>query len=319
MVIPKFGFRLAILFMLIAMVSVNGLSAQEETVDCPTDNFIDVQPAEGNEAYPDPELAVSCTNDTMVIESNGIPNFEFMQITPNDLAVQEFVWEIPLNPIMADEPTDIPLLGAIGIAVNGLPINGPNESANGGYSDPYLDGILDFCNGHVGGGNEYHLHAVPSCIFEEYEGSVGLVVGYAFDGFPILAPYICTDTNCTETIELTSSWQRTSDVTSAWEAHEYIEGSGDLDQCNGMVMADGSYAYIATQTFPYILGCYVGEVDANLSEQGGPPPGGGGQGGPPPGGDGNSEGGPPPGGDGGQGGPPPGGDGNGEGGPPPGN
>ncbi|MEM7345662.1 MAG: YHYH protein, partial [Chloroflexota bacterium] len=36
------------------------------------------------------------------------------------------------------------------------------------------------------------------------------------------------------------------------------EGSGDLDQCNGLTLADGSYAYFATDTFPYFMGCYYG-------------------------------------------------------------
>lgn len=288
-------FFLAFILMLTTAIGITSISAQD-TVDCPTDDFIDVQPDPANSAYANPELIVTCTEDMMIVESNGIPNFEFVRITPNEMQAQNHVWEIPLNPVMAEETSDIPLLGTVAFSVNGLPIYGPNEAPMNDYGDPYLDGLLDYCGGHIGGMNDYHLHTVPSCIFEDYDGSVGLVVGYSLDGYPILAPFLCTDESCTETIELTSSWERTSDVTNAWEAHEFIEGSGDLDQCNGMTMDDGSYAYFATDTFPYVLGCYVGEIEVNeQAGQGAPPNGGDGQQGnrPPPNG-GNGNGNPPP-------------------------
>lgn len=269
-----------ILLIVLSSLSVVGISAQE--ADCPTDDFIDVQAAPENSAYPAPELSVECTEDSIIVTSNGIPNFEFLQTTPNALTAQNFVWEIPLEPTLAEETTQIPILGTVAFAVNGIPIYGPNEAPQMDYGDPFLDELLDYCNGHTGGTGDYHFHVVPSCIFEEYDGNVGLVVAYALDGFPILAPFLCTDDDCTDFVELNSSWQRTTDVRNAWEAHEYIEGSGDLDQCNGMMMDDGSYAYFATATFPYFLACYVGEVDESITAQnaGGLPQGGeqGGQG-----------------------------------------
>ena len=323
--------RNIIFFLALVVLAFAGVStSMAQDMDCPVDDFIDVQPDPANSAYPAPELSVSCTDDMMIIEANAIPNFEFLRTTPGELVANDFTWEIPLNPVMADEPTDIPIVFTVAVAVNGIPIFGPNEAARDDYGDPVLDELLDYCNGHVGG-ETYHFHASPKCLFEEYEGNAGLVVAYSLDGYPILAPYLCTDASCTETIEISSSWQRTSDVRNAWEAHEYVESSGDLDQCNGMVMEDGSYAYFATETFPYFLACYTGEVSTdgmvmpgmdnggqggqqqqgqqqppNNNNQDGqqgqnPPPGGGGQN-PPPGGQNGQN--PPPGG-GGQN-PPPG-------------
>lgn len=256
--------RLApILFGLVAILSFTLIATNaEETVsndNCLTDNFIAVEAAPENSDYPDPTLSISCDDDTMTIVSNGIPNYEFIAITPGNLRVQDIDIEIPLEPTIADETTDIPLLGTVAIAVNGIPIFGPNEGGNLGFGDPMLDDILDFCNGHVGPSG-YHLHAAPTCLFDDYE-SANLVIGYALDGFPILAPYVCADDACSEVVEVMSSWQRTSDVVSAWEAHEYVANSGDLDQCNGMLLEDGSYAYFATNSFPYTLSCYVGEVE----------------------------------------------------------
>lgn len=242
--------------------------------DCPAAHFLSVQAHPANGAYPAPQLSATCTGSTLVVQSNGIPNFEFVQITPNRLQAQNYNWEIPLNPRPAAQPGDIPALGAVAVAVNGIPIFGPNEAPQDDWGDPYLDGLLDYCNGHTAQQGIYHFHARPDCIFANIEGQVGLVIGYAFDGYPILAPYICQTEDCSQTQKVTSSWQRTQDVRNAWEAHQYVAGSGNLDRCNGMEMADGSYAYFATDTFPYFLACYHGV--ANVSNQlpgSGPPQG----------------------------------------------
>ena len=249
------------------------IAAVETATDCPTEHFLDVSTY--TQGTVQPQLNVTCTADTVIVESNGIPNFEFVQITPSALQVQSHHWQFPLQPTMADTLTDIPLLGPIAVAVNGMPIYGPNEGGDLGYGDPYLDQILDYCNGHTGPRGEYHFHARPDCLFEDMEGNVSLVIAYAFDGYPILAPYICVDTVCSQTKKVQSSWQRTSNVKEAWEAHEYVAGSGDLDQCNGMTGPDGSYRYYATDTFPYFLGCYRGQATVMPGPDGnGAPPDG---------------------------------------------
>ena len=247
------------------------IAAVGATNDCPSAHFLDVSTY--TQGAIQPQLNVTCTADTVIVESNGIPNFEFVQITPTALQAQSHRWQFPLQPTLADAPTDIPLLGPIAVAVNGLPIYGPNEGGNLGYGDPYLDQILDYCNGHTGPRGEYHFHARPDCLFEDMEGNVSLVIAYAFDGYPILAPYICVDTVCSQTKEVQSSWQRTSNAKEDWSAHEYVAGSGDLDQCNGLTGPDGSYRYYATDTFPYFLGCYRGQATVM--------PGPGGNGAPP--------------------------------------
>ena len=234
------------------------------TTDCPTDTFISVQPHPANSSYPDPVLEVTCTDTEMIIHTNNIPNFEFVSITPNSLQAHDFIFTLPLEPTVANSPTDVPLGGASAIAVNGLVIFGPTEAPQTGYRDPYLDQILDYCNGHTAPGGIYHFHARPDCIYEDIDGQVGLVLAYAFDGHPILAPFICADTACNTVTELQSSWQDVNPTLSnAWERHAYVAGSGDLDECNGLTLADGSYVYFATDTFPYFMGCYRGTVTTN--------------------------------------------------------
>jgi hypothetical protein len=43
---------------------------------------------------------------------------------------------------------------------------------------------------------------------------------------------------------------------------EYVEGSGDLDECNG-ININGKYVYLVTNEFPYVSRCLMGEVEIN--------------------------------------------------------
>lgn len=248
-VVPFLLFALGLGFQYLAIP----VSAQTNT--CPSAHFLNVQPDPANSAYPDPELNVTCAANSFTVTSNGIPNYEFVPITPGQLTARNNSWTITLTP--TGSQASIPLLGDVAVLVNGIPIYGPNEGGNLGYGDPYLDNLLDFCSGHVGP-TGYHNHAMAECIIANYENNVGTVVGYALDGWPILTPFECADAGCTTFTELQSSWQLTNPAaTAAWDKHSYVEGSGDLDECNGKVQPDGTYAYYATETFPYFLGCYV--------------------------------------------------------------
>ena len=141
------------------------------------------------------------------------------------------------------------------------------------------------------------------------------ILGFALDGFPVYGPRGCVDADCQEVITFKSSWESTnyeadsvgctlgqacSDRNSyvcanavidgavttacvfkdyAWDNHAYQEQDGDgwLDQCNGRIGPDGTYRYHATNTFPYLLGCYHGVVEAGDTMQPGTGQGPGGQ------------------------------------------
>ena len=67
--------------------------------------------------YADPKLEVSFDDTYIIVDSNGIPNFEFVSTTPNGLAAQNFKWEIPRFPEPASQPAQIPLLGTVAVTV----------------------------------------------------------------------------------------------------------------------------------------------------------------------------------------------------------
>ena len=243
--------------------------------DCPEQgHFLDVSKAVGaGDGYAAPELSVTCEGDTLVVQSNGMPHYTFVPITPNALAPVDWRWDITRSPVVADAPTSIPLLGYVGFAVNGVPFYGPNEGEfPDPYGDPIYNDIMDGCAGHVG--MEYHNHALlVKCLIESSlvefpwnndepsSSEPSPIVGYASDGFPIYGPLGCTDEACSSVIEFKSSWVQTGDPsTYAWDNHEYRAQSGDeyLDRCNGRIGPDGTYRYHTTARFLYILGCYSG-------------------------------------------------------------
>ncbi|MEM7245048.1 MAG: YHYH protein [Acidobacteriota bacterium] len=246
----------------LAVLVLFGSTAQAQ---CPTDQFPAPSAHPANSDYPDPTLSVSCTATEVVVSSNGIPSYEFVLITRNDLEAQNYDWRFPLNPVLPAEAEDIPLLGTMGIAINGLPLFGPNEAeVPDPYGDPVYNGIMDSCLGHTAQRGTYHYHALlVDCLTSaDVDGEPSPIIGYAFDGFPIYGPWGCLDADCNEVIEFQSGWVQTGDPsTYAWDNHEYQEQEGDqyLDRCNGRIGPDGSYRYHATSTFPYILGCYAGE------------------------------------------------------------
>lgn len=243
---------------------------EEPTDDCPAYLFIEPDPAPGNSAYDDPMLAARCEGDELVVESNGIIGYEFQAITPNPMGSQDYEWRVPLVPTWSETTTDVPLLGVIGFSVTGLPLYGPNEAATPDpFGDPVYNGIVDWCLGHTAPGGVYHLHAMlVECIVDSVTGNgASPIIGFALDGYPIYGPVACANEACTETLTVRSGWVQTGDPsTYAWDNHEYTASDDPsvLDQCNGRTGPDGEYAYHATESFPYILGCYhgVAVVDA---------------------------------------------------------
>ncbi|NKB88334.1 MAG: YHYH protein [Acidobacteria bacterium] len=235
--------------------------------DCPVETFPSVSRDPANSRWPAPLLEITCTADQVVVTGNGIPGYAFKRTTPSDLREQSYEWRFPRQPELADDSTSIPLLGAVAIAVNGLPIYGPNE---GEFPDPYGDpvyvGILDDCLGHTARRGDYHYHALLlACLTSGVAPEAASpVIGWSFDGFAIYGPRGCADGACTEVVEYVSGWQRSGDPTTyAWDKHDYVESAdlNVLDQCNGHTGPQGDYHYHATSGFPYVLGCYSGYVD----------------------------------------------------------
>lgn len=204
----------------------------------------------------DPEVSASCVDGNVIVTSNQIPDFPYIETTPGSPRVFDLEYSIPATPILADDVVDVPALGPLGVAINGIPIYGATEGTGG---DVLAMPNFVECGGHNGpGGYHYHTFIVIGsdyCLFTEAEASAEpQLFGYAFDGYPIYSG----------NTQFTSSWYLSDPslfATDTFSAHTYAEGSGDLDQCNGRTDENGNYAYYTTDGFPYTLGCYRGVVN----------------------------------------------------------
>lgn len=215
----------------------------------------------------DPEVSAVCINDTVTVTSNGIPDFPYIQTSPGVPESNIVDYVFPATPTPAEVFTAIPIVGEIGVAINGIPIYGPTEGP-GGDVNSRPGGFVE-CGGHNGPtGYHYHLFDVTGtdyCLFSEADVTPGpQLFGYALDGYPIFSG---------NTLYRSSYFLSDESLfaTDTWSAHTYSAGSGDLDQCNGRVDEDGNYAYYTTDDFPYILGCFRGEVTLNTAGGAGGP------------------------------------------------
>ena len=142
---------------------------------------------------------------------------------------------------------------------------------------------LDAYGAHVTSQGNYHYHGDIVGLASDEDGSRhSLIYGFAADGFPIYYKYGYTDANDPNTSikELQSSYQlksgsRTGTGTAGEDYpdgthdgtyiqdYEYVNGLGDLDECNGRTgvtpeYPDGTYYYVITADFPVTPNCFFG-------------------------------------------------------------
>lgn len=150
---------------------------------------------------------------------------------------------------------------------------------------PLNDFGFDTYRAHLQPGGLYHYHSTPTVLYEiECEGTASSpVIGYAADGFPVYGP--CFEDRDGTIRSAESSYVLLKGVRQDIEGYttpyavgnvasddydgqfigdyEYAEGTGDLDECNGMTV-DGQYGYYVTSSYPYVLACYSGTPSANF-------------------------------------------------------
>ena len=139
-------------------------------------------------------------------------------------------------------------------------------------------------NAHVQPNGAYHYHSVPKGILNKHDYKTKpLLIGYAADGFPVYAHYGYNNPadSSSGLKELKASYRiksgtRPSGPGGRYDGtytkdYEYVEGKGDLDQCNGRTgimpeYPDGTYYYVVTNQFPFIPRCLMGSADSSFSK-----------------------------------------------------
>ena len=263
------------------------------------------------------EVTILVENGVRIIKSNGIPAHATGHFpgagNPNTIAPQRYEYRVPADPRPADKPSARPMQ-PFGIAVNGVVFDpGAAEWWHGDHAWQYEPLMLaplylgaDASHAHVQPNGAYHYHGIPTAlVFALTNGeSKMVIVGWAADGFPIYNNLGRADPRDASTPLkiLKSSYAIKQGIRPGGPGgkydgtfvadYEYVAGSGDLDECNGLAGVTpeyprGIYHYVLTEQFPYIPRLYRGTPDASFNRR--PPPGGGPGGGP------GRQGGPPPG------------------------
>jgi len=221
-------------------------------------------------------------------------------LNPNAIGEVSSEYSVSLNPTQNNEVT--PLLSTssgpqyeFGVLLNGCLLDPeaaepwPHSGSLFGSGTNWewnLDAMIinlgmDCNNAHVQPSGKYHYHGPPTLYLESL--NIGTdkmtLIGYAADGFPIYYKYAYSmaDDPGSDIVEMQSSYQlksgeRPGDGDSApcgdyngvytndWE---YVDGLGELDECNGRFgktddYPDGTYYYVITDSFPFIPRCLRG-------------------------------------------------------------
>ncbi|MDT0595343.1 YHYH protein [Glaciecola petra] len=242
------------------------------------------------------DLSITLEQDKCVFLTNAIPNHDFNDggnAFPNDVSEQDDRFEITIAPEKADTTTALSLVYDNAILLNGVKVDilaagcfgvgdgriGCNDITTPWRYDPMHpeSGFnVDSHNAHAQGDGTYHYHGSPFALFADDNSEVSPVIGFAADGFPIYGSYIQIDNDIRKV--LSSYRLKTGDRPSGdgdpggqyngtfRDDYEYIEGLGDLDECNGMTV-NGEYAYYITDAFPYVLGCFSGTPDESFNKR----------------------------------------------------
>jgi len=154
----------------------------------------------------------------------------------------------------------------------------------------------DMNHAHVQPNGAYNYHGMPELLVDFLGDNQGMtLVGWASDGFPVYARYGYSNTNDSNStikslipsyrLKLQPDSNRPMVLTSLaggpgqgntspntpiamgafTQDYEYVEGLGDLDQCNGRFgvtpeFPSGIYYYVVTDDFPFFTRCLKGNV-----------------------------------------------------------
>ena len=114
---------------------------------------------------------------------------------------------------------------------------------------------FDSCMGHADPQCRYHYHKAPVCLPASCS-----VIGYLRDGVPVHS--LCQLDGTT-----LRSCYRLNSGASGDRVTDYFYQPGDdchLDQANGFTFPDGSYGYIFSDNYPFIMPGYMGTQLADI-------------------------------------------------------
>ena len=242
------------------------------------------------------EVTFSCADSQRNIVGNSVPDHA-PGVFPNDgnpntIAAVTGNYSHSLQPTWyAEDDTSEQIPGVARNGVKLEPETGETYQGDNAWRYEAIQDALDL------GLDEHHAHVQPTGMYHYHgmpEGHLDLVgisnamilVGWARDGYPIYARYGYSDpldsTSAIKVVsgsyehraldELNELGRPSSDSERGLDSlplgvfvadWEYVDGSGDLDECNGRYgvtpqFPDGIYHYYITDDYPYIQRCLKG-------------------------------------------------------------
>jgi len=204
---------------------------------------------QGSVAWPTANVTITEAAGRRTIAGNSLPDHTTgifpiqpsdpayrYDTNPNSISAHAVSVSLTMSPTVAAQPSCLPM-GPIGYALNGVPIYDGLDALS---RDAVAHEVQDACDGHPSPGG-YHYHSASACM-PGVGNATPTLLGYARDGFGI---YNSVDEHG---VELTNN---------------------DLDVCHGRtspVPWNGStqsvYHYVATDAYPYAVGCFRGTPGA---------------------------------------------------------
>jgi hypothetical protein len=292
------------LIMIAGLLSMSACNKEETALDaseCAAANALDYSKITCTEVLSETSnITINEGGSFTTIASNNIPDHVVGAFpnssNPNTIAAQNETYTITATPSIASSTT--PLLDgrpmySFGITLNGVELDPEAAEPFGGSNwewnlNALSNGLgLDCNNAHVQPNGKYHYHGEPMGYIEtiNYTGNAMKMIGYAADGFPIYYKVGYSDASNSNSgvTELKSSYQlksgeRPGDGIAApcgeyngkyTNDYEYINGLGDLDECNGRTgvtpeYPSGTYYYVITSDYPVIPRYFRGTPDASF-------------------------------------------------------
>ena len=248
------------------IISTNGIPSHNYRNQIP--NIVSSLNA-SNKTYTIDKTPSLATNYTSVVKPDGSPNYAF-GVALNGVKIDP----APAAPFIFEDETG---------TYNWDWVMEPNNN---------MEAVgLDCAIAHVQPNGEYHYHGDMGIYADQLAPNVGtgnsipasvVQIGWAADGFPIVYKYGPNSNG--DLVALNSSWQlksgdRPGDGLSEpcgeyngkyTNDYEFVIGSGDLDECNGIstnITINGeifSYYYVITDSFPVISRCLSGNPSVDF-------------------------------------------------------
>ncbi|KMT64579.1 sulfatase-like hydrolase/transferase [Catenovulum maritimum] len=242
------------------------------------------------------DLKITQVGDKCVFNTNAIPNHNFNDgdsSFPNQVSAQSDQFQVTTTPSFAAQTTALSLQTDNALLLNGVKVDllaagcfgigngkvGCNDMSTPWRYDPMhaANGFrVDTHNAHAQPDGTYHYHGTPNAFYDQTEAVESPVIGFAADGFPIFGPFFKDSSGVVR--KAVSSYMTKAGTRPSGDGepggsydgtfrddYEYVQGLGDLDECNGMTQ-NGVYGYYITDNYPYVLACFKGTPDSSFDK-----------------------------------------------------